>query len=122
MRKSDSRDALERNLDILLSRALDGEARPSAAARRMAWRRVTAEAGVVRAAGARTASPSDRVLGVFAAGLVALVGAGAASLAAGLAVGPFSDIITVLVVLNIAAIPAAGLAIVVSRRHRYAEA
>jgi hypothetical protein len=121
MRKSDSRDALERNLSMLLPRALGREARPSAAARRTAWRRVTAEARVVPVAGAPAGSRSDRVLVVFAAGLVALVGAGAVSRAAGLAFGPFTDIVTVLVVVNIAAIPIAGAAIVVSRRRQYAE-
>ncbi len=121
MRKTERGDALERNLSTLLPRALGREARPSAAARRTAWRCVTAEARVVPVAGARTASRSDRVLVVFAAGLVALVGAGAVSLAAGLAFGPFTDIVTVLVVMNIAAIPASGLAIVVSRRRQYAE-
>jgi hypothetical protein len=73
-------------------------------------------------AGVPAVNGSDRALVVFAAGLVAVVAAGAASLVAGLASGPFSDIVTLVVVLNIIAIPIAGLAIVVSRRHRYAEA
>ena len=114
MRKSERDDGLERSLGLLLPRALGREARPSAAARRMAWRRVAAAAGA-------THSP-DRVLGLFAAGLVAVVAAGAVSLVAGLAVGPFSDIVTLVVVMNIIAVPIAGVAIVVSRRHRYAEA
>jgi hypothetical protein len=122
MRKSDSRDALERNLDVLLPRALGREARPSAASRRMAWRRVTAEARAMPGADAPAAGRSDRALVVFAAGLAAVVAAGAVSLVTGLASGPFLDIVTLVVVLNIIAIPIAGLAIVISRRHRYAEA
>jgi hypothetical protein len=113
MRKADSRAALERNLDLLLPRVLGREARPRAAARRTAWKRLT---------GKEREGEADRALALFAAGLVAMVATGAAALAAGLAAGPFSTIVTALVVLNLAAIPVAGVVIVLSRRHRYAEA
>jgi hypothetical protein len=113
MEKTDSRGALERNLDLLLPRALGREARPGAAARRAAWRKL---------AGKGHEGAADRALALFAAGLVTLVATGTAALAVGLAAGPFATVVTVLVVLNLAAIPFAGLAIVISRRHRYAEA
>jgi hypothetical protein len=106
MGKTDSRVTLERNLDHLLPRALGREALPGAAARRAAWRKV---AGKGRGGG------EDRALVLFAAGLVALVAAGAAALALDLAADPFATVVTALVVLNLAAIPIAGLAIVLSR-------
>ncbi len=113
MGKTDSRDALERNLELLLPRALSREARPGTAARRAAWRKLS---------GKGRAGAADRAFVLFAAGLVMLVATGAAVLALDLAAGPFATVVTALVVLNLAAIPVAGLAIVLSRRHRYAEA
>jgi hypothetical protein len=113
MRKIDSRDAPERNLDLLLRHALGREARPRAAARQAAWKKL---------AGKEREGHADRALVLFAAGLVAVVAVAAAALALDLALGPFATVITVLVVLNLAAIPVAGVAIVLSRRHRYAEA
>jgi hypothetical protein len=113
MGKNDSRDVLERNLNLLLPRALGREARPRAVAR-LAVRQ--------RLAGKERQAAADRAFVLFAAGLVAMVATGAAALALGLPIGRFATVITVLVVLNLAAIPIAGLAIVLSRRHRYAEA
>jgi hypothetical protein len=113
MEKSDSHGALERNLDLLLPRALGREALPSAAARRAAWGKL---------AGKGREGAADRALVLFAAGLVFVVAVAAAALAFDLATGPFATIVTTLVVLNLAAVPVAGLAIVLSRRHRYAEA
>jgi hypothetical protein len=113
MRKADPRAALERNLDLLLPRALGREARPRTAARQAAWKKL---------AGKEREGDADRALALFAAGLVFVVAVAAAALAFDLALGPFATIVTVLVVLNLAAIPVAGVAIVLSRRHRYAEA
>jgi hypothetical protein len=113
MRKIDPRVALERNLDLLLPRALGREARPRAAARLAAQERLV---------GKEREGAADRALVLFAAGLVAMVATGAVAFAAGLMAGPFVEVVTVLVILNLAAIPVAGLAIVLSRRRRYAEA
>jgi len=113
MRKTDSRDALERNLDLLLPHVLGREARPSTAARQAAWKRLAGEERV---------GDADRALALFAAGLVFVVAAAAAALALDLAPGSLATVVTALVVLNLAAIPVAGVAIVLSRRHRYAEA
>jgi hypothetical protein len=113
MRKADSRVTLERNLDLLLPRALGREARPRAAARLTAWKRL---------AGKEREGDADRALVLFASGLVVVVAAAAAALAFDLAMGLFATVVTALVVLNLAAIPVAGVAIVLSRRHRYAEA
>ncbi len=113
MRKTDSRDTSDPDLELLLSQALGQEARPGVAARRAAWRKM---------AGKEREGAAERALVLFAAGLVALVAIGAAALAVGLAIGPFTSVVTVLVVLNLAAVPVAGLAIVLKRRHQYAEA
>lgn len=113
MRKIDPRVALERNLDLLLPRALGREARPRAAARLAAQKRLV---------GKEREGAADRALVLFASGLVALVATGTAATTLDLAIGPFATVVTALVLLNLAAIPVAGLAIVLSRRHRYAAA